>query len=299
VGPAALPGLWFGLFNPCPDGRNPVADIYVCGSERFVADPTDNHWAVGPHWWPDGRYAGSKVFADLCRIAYRQWGKAAERMRALQNDAEYPLCLGYGAFAVRELLGQVEPSLVLGKSESIGVAVGFDDGDFVLLGKMTRQGLVSLDPADKRRKASLAPVLEALRSSDRRKVFRAIVELPRFGKRARQAVPELVRLSSVSRRSAERDAALGALADIAPDDLRAKAAMLRALQDKSPFVRQSALQALISVPKLSAGDLAKIKSMENDSDKEVADWSEIALRNIGGRRGRARRSTLGRRKRDV
>jgi hypothetical protein len=26
-----LHGLWFGLFNPCPDGHTPVADIYVCG----------------------------------------------------------------------------------------------------------------------------------------------------------------------------------------------------------------------------------------------------------------------------
>src|SRR4051812_20975015 len=34
-----LRGLWFGLFNPCPDGRTPVADIYVCGSKRFEPDP--------------------------------------------------------------------------------------------------------------------------------------------------------------------------------------------------------------------------------------------------------------------
>jgi hypothetical protein len=35
---------------------------------------------------------------------------------------------------VRELLERVEPSLIRGKSESLGVAVELDSGDFVLLG---------------------------------------------------------------------------------------------------------------------------------------------------------------------
>jgi hypothetical protein len=131
--PAARPlrGLWFGLFNPCYD-RETVADLYVCGSERFDPDPDSNDWAVGPDWWPDARYARSPVLADIYRIAYRKGG--------LANDAEYPLCLGYGAFAVREILAQVEPSLILGESDSLGVAVGFDSGDFVRLGQLGPSG---------------------------------------------------------------------------------------------------------------------------------------------------------------
>ncbi len=91
---APLRGLWFGLFNPCPDGRNPVADIYVCGSARFDPDPHDNGWAVGPDGWPAGRYAESAVLAHLYRIAYRQGARVAEQKGCLGNDAEYPLCLG-------------------------------------------------------------------------------------------------------------------------------------------------------------------------------------------------------------
>src|SRR5262249_6170830 len=91
-----LKGLWFGLFNPCPDGRTPVADIYVCGSERFDPDPHDNSWAVGPDWFPDSRYANSAVLADIYRVAYRQGTRVAEQKGCLGNDAEYPLVLGYG-----------------------------------------------------------------------------------------------------------------------------------------------------------------------------------------------------------
>jgi hypothetical protein len=131
-----LRGLWFGLFNPFDDGET-RADIYVSGSERFDPDPNSNEWAVGPDWWPDARYANSPVLAEIYRIAYRDGG--------LGNDAEYPLCLGYGAFAVRELLGRLEPSLILGSSDSLGIAVGFDSGDFVLLGEFGPSGLATPD----------------------------------------------------------------------------------------------------------------------------------------------------------
>lgn len=140
-----LQGLWFGLFNPCPDGRTPVADIYVCGSEQFDPDPYDNSWAVDPGWWPHSRYANSTILADIYRIAYGQRARVAEHEKCLGNDAEYPLCLGYGAFAIREVLERVEPSLVLGKSDSLGVAVGFDSGDFVLLGELTHSGLKPIE----------------------------------------------------------------------------------------------------------------------------------------------------------
>jgi hypothetical protein len=129
-----LQGLWFGLFNPDKDGEV-VADIYVSGSERFDPSPYSNEWAVAPCWWPNARYANSHMLADIYRIAYREGG--------LGNDAEYPLCLAYGAFAVRALLEQTDPMLVLGASDSLGVAVGFDGGDFVLLGEFGPSGFVN------------------------------------------------------------------------------------------------------------------------------------------------------------
>jgi hypothetical protein len=70
-----------------------------------------------------------------------------------------------------------------------------------------------------------------------------------------------------------------------PDDPRAKVTVLQALDHASPFVRREALQALIAIKGLSASDLALIiKDRENDADKDVARWSEIALRNIRLRR---------------
>lgn len=275
-----LRGLWFGLFNPCPDGRTPVADIYVCGSERFEPNHEDNSWAIAPDWWPEARYASSTVLADIYRIAYRQGSPVAEQKECLGNDAEYPLCLAYGAFAVREVLAGVDTSLILGESSSLGVAVGFDSGDFILLGELTPDGLIAIDQNAKPPLPSVEPVLERLRSSDSRKVFSAVFDLQRFGDRATQAVPDLIRFSSESDEFGLRQAAVNTLAAIAPEDHRTKAAFLQALDDVHPSVRREALQALIKIRRLSETDLARIKEMEKDSDKDVARWSEIALRNI-------------------
>jgi hypothetical protein len=74
--------------------------------------------------------------AAIYRIAYRPGG--------LANDAEYPLCLAYAAFAVRELLNRIDPKLVLDSVGPVGVAVGFDSGDFLLLGRFTDEGLAPI-----------------------------------------------------------------------------------------------------------------------------------------------------------
>src|SRR5262245_46303283 len=141
-----LRGLWFGLFHPCPDGHTPTLDLYVCGSERFDPDPTDNTWAALPEWRPIPPEAESGVLAEIYRIAHRPESRPAKRKAALGVAAEGSLGLGYAAFAVRELIEQIEPVLILGKARSVGVAVGFDDGDFVCLGELTGRGLSAPDP---------------------------------------------------------------------------------------------------------------------------------------------------------
>jgi hypothetical protein len=74
--------------------------------------------------------------ASIYRISYRKVG--------LQNNAEYPLCLAYGGLAIRDSLRACKLSVFLGSSPSLGVAVGFDSGDFVLVGKLSKAGLVAI-----------------------------------------------------------------------------------------------------------------------------------------------------------
>jgi hypothetical protein len=135
----ALAGLWFGLFQPIYMEKV-VADIYVCGSTRFDPNPLDNSWAGDPEWVPEHRNARSTVLAQIYEIAYREDGMGND----LGNDAEYPLCLAYGGLAVRDLLRAIDPSIFLGSSPSLGIAVGYDSGDSVLVGMLSRTGLAAV-----------------------------------------------------------------------------------------------------------------------------------------------------------
>ncbi len=133
--PASITGLWFGLFNPIYDGEA-VADLYVSGSSKFEANESDGEWATETTWWPTNRYSHSAVLAEIFRIAYSKNG--------LGNEAEYPLRLAYASLAVKRLLNEVGPSLVAWTNRVIGIAVGFDSGDFILLGQASRHGLRQL-----------------------------------------------------------------------------------------------------------------------------------------------------------
>lgn len=104
--PADLAGLWFGLTDLLVEGR-PETTLYVAGCGTF--DPTDSTggWAVSPYrWWPEGRYIALP-------------GLPAAPMK------DHPAVLQHAASLIRDL----KPQDALGVN---GVAVGFDDGDFVI-----------------------------------------------------------------------------------------------------------------------------------------------------------------------
>jgi hypothetical protein len=127
-----LAGLWFGLFNPRRDGAT-TADLRFGGSTRFTADG-GLAWASGLEYRPPTATARSTILESIYRIAY------ADKPGRLGNPAEWSLALAYAAFAVSQLLGESEPSLILRDADSMGVAVGFDSGDFLLVGRLLPGG---------------------------------------------------------------------------------------------------------------------------------------------------------------
>ena len=126
----------------------------------------------------------------------------------------------------------------------------------------------------------LQPLIDAVSRGREPEVFWAVVALGRLKDPAAVAVPLLCKVAAEHPAFGVRQAALIAIAKIAPGDERVKAAVLAAFKDPSPFVRRQALQETIKLGGLTPDELAAIKACENDPDEAVADWSEIALRNI-------------------
>lgn len=123
--PNTLRGLWFGLNNPVVGGET-TADIYVAASESFNESSID--WAVDADFFPTSGNLGSNGLASIYHIAYGS-------REGLENDAEYPLVLAYGAMLARaaiESLSITQSSLPMLE----GAAVGFDSGDLLFLGRV-------------------------------------------------------------------------------------------------------------------------------------------------------------------
>lgn len=123
----SITAFWFGLFNPVDDDGTVRSDVYVSGSRLFAGDVDAADWNCAPAYWPESRYAKSRVLAAIYARAY-------EGPAPLGNDAEYPLVLGYAAFAVAHLCRTLPPELLLAGVQERAVIVGFDDGDMIPIG---------------------------------------------------------------------------------------------------------------------------------------------------------------------
>lgn len=123
-------GLWFGVFNAEYDDGIVVSDFYVAGSPTFGADP---EWMCSLDWWPDGRYATSEAQAQIYRIASTSAGSVLE-------IADYVLTFTHAALTARRLVELPEAVDRLAAGRTLGVGVGHDSGDAILIGEITSTG---------------------------------------------------------------------------------------------------------------------------------------------------------------
>jgi hypothetical protein len=129
--PFPIQGLWFGLNNPTENGKV-LADMYVGSVAGYVPDDEEMSWVwKSKRHYPEDSYAHSTSLRRIYEIAYGG---------SLGNDAEWPLCLAFAAFAVRSLLRGQTTNLVASAALKIGVVVGFDSGDMLKIGELTDKG---------------------------------------------------------------------------------------------------------------------------------------------------------------
>ena len=110
--------------------------------------PANPDWACAVSWKPAGAHARSQILRDIFDISYGKDGLSYDNeglderaTRFLMNDGEYPLCLAYGALAVRWLATELEPRVLLGDAQRRALFVGFDSGDLICIGELTGDGL--------------------------------------------------------------------------------------------------------------------------------------------------------------
>ncbi|MEU8796126.1 hypothetical protein [Spirillospora sp. NPDC048819] len=99
--------LWFGLVE-LAEAEGARWHLYVGGCREFDREDDSCDWAAEPAWWPEERYLFLAGLNDPAgNGAEAMLAHAADMVRSLAPEQSWP--------------GLLE-----------GVAVGFDDGDFVL-----------------------------------------------------------------------------------------------------------------------------------------------------------------------
>jgi hypothetical protein len=131
--PFQIKALWIGICNPS-DGDNVWADMYVAAMGEYDSEDDELNWLwKDPRHYPKKKsYAQSSSLSRIYEIGYASGG--------LGINAEWPLCLAFGAFAARALLRGTGTKMIGSVAESIGVVVGFDDGDMLKVGEVTTSG---------------------------------------------------------------------------------------------------------------------------------------------------------------
>jgi len=135
-----IQGLWIGLRHPTRDGKV-WTDMYVGSVERYEPDDEELAWLWNceeyERHYPWNAYAHSSSLRSIHEIAYGV-------DTGLGNNAVWPLCLAFAAFATRILLQEQSTELVASTAPRIGVAVGFDSRDMMKIGELTELGFTTI-----------------------------------------------------------------------------------------------------------------------------------------------------------
>ena len=118
--PETIKAFCFGLFNPVRGNGVISCDLYVSGSRRFDPNDNDSDWAC---WTPDSYFPRSRHADSSALHEIYQLVSGTE----VAQPGEYVLCLGYACLAIHRILDD------LPLDPSLPVAVGFDEGDFIMV----------------------------------------------------------------------------------------------------------------------------------------------------------------------
>ena len=142
--PDWVSGLWFGLCNPFHGGK-PTCMLYLAGSREFDAKDTKAMWVRDAEYLPlltDQLWmAPSKVLQGLNGLAFG-YPDHQGYFPDYANLLDYTLCLTFAGVVVLECCKRIDAKVWLAEKERLAIATGFDDGDFLFLGTMTKDGLV-------------------------------------------------------------------------------------------------------------------------------------------------------------
>ncbi len=121
----SIVAFWFGLSDELLKDGSDRWSLYVIGSTEFDPRDTTGDWAciTDESWQPEGRYANSAVLTEISRLLSPGGSDVNE-------VGDYVLCLGFAGLTIKAVMNAIDYD---DTTTSKGIAVGFDEGDFIIL----------------------------------------------------------------------------------------------------------------------------------------------------------------------
>ncbi len=127
--PETIISLWIGIFERM-ENEKALYTIYLIGSDDF---DDDLEWATMPAYEPENRYGSLNILIEIKKII----NSADGRTYAFLN---WILPLAYCAFTFDEIIRvKLEKEIFLKSQTKLNVAVGYDDGDYMLLSPIVKK----------------------------------------------------------------------------------------------------------------------------------------------------------------
>jgi hypothetical protein len=134
-----LTGLWFGLATPVDEAGAPQHAMYLAGTSEPDVSMEDHQWIYALDWRPDIRPA------PLLELRRFPTG-FEDPPREGEPEAAWALPLAYAASAVVQTLRNLPPGPWA--APATVTAVGYDSGDILVLGTLSRVGFRLNDRLD-------------------------------------------------------------------------------------------------------------------------------------------------------
>lgn len=120
-------GYWFGIFEAEEDS-NHIFQGYISGNSKASATDEDNEWAVDPKYFPESRYFKSTVLEKLPQILLNESDDFSTQY--------FPLW--YLTIVIANYCKKINDLLL--NSDKCLIAVGWDSGDFINVGHLSKKG---------------------------------------------------------------------------------------------------------------------------------------------------------------
>ena len=137
--PEPLAGIYFACCQPVLQSGGATADLELVGTREFDANDVNQEWIFTRHYFPKA-YAESAALDQLYGLCYRTHDWRHPVLGALANDAEWPVGLAFGVLAARASIEKLTVRDLPAKSDRVGVAAGWDEGDLLVIGEVTPRG---------------------------------------------------------------------------------------------------------------------------------------------------------------